>query len=86
MFFWSQVATALAGGGGKRRWRLEVSEQDVVSEQRILSRLAGKVAWSNDLGHPFGENTDFIENGLVERLVTILAVAALCGVSVTLPM
>ena len=54
MFFKLQAATALTGGGGKRRLRLEVFEQDLVSEQRISSRLAGKVAWSNDLGHQFG--------------------------------
>ena len=54
MLFRLRVATALAGGGGKQRWRLEVFEQELVAEQGILSRLAGKVAWSNDLGHQFG--------------------------------
>ena len=86
VLFRLRVATALAGGGGKRRWRLEASEQELVAEQRILSRLAGKVAWSNDLGHQFGVDTDFKDRGVVERFVTMQAMDAWCGVSATLLM
>ena len=35
-----------------------VAEQYLVARQRIRSRLAGKVAWSNDLGHLFRVETD----------------------------
>ena len=73
MLFRLRVATALAGDGGKWRWNLEASGQELVAEQRILSRLAGKVAWSNDLGHQFGVDTDFNERGVIERFVTIQA-------------